>query len=196
MSIQESGTTSGKWISGLVPEGTLGRSADFFVAKVFYSKEEALQRFACARRRLLDIDGWQSLTGSVMSSSFELRSPQGGKHRSGTLPQERDLIRLKVFGPNPFDWVRIEAITDSEDMISLRVRPCADPTGPKHKIAHHYKAEATNTFSIRVALNEKKEWVLEAHVNGRNEIPNGVRGFAAVLGSPARFASPAMEPST
>jgi hypothetical protein len=108
-------------------------------------------------------------------------SPQGRKRRSETLPQEGDLIRLKILGPNPFDLVRIDAITASADMTSLRVRPCADPTGPQHRIAHLYKAEATNTFSLRVALSEKGQWVVEAHINGRNELPNGIRGFAALL---------------
>jgi len=173
---------NGKWISGLVPERTRGRSADFFLVKAFHSKAEALQGFEYAKQRLLDIHGWQSLTGSFLSSSFELMSPQGRKRRSGTLAQEGDLIRLKLPGPNPFDWVTIEALTDSADMISLRVRPCTDPTGPKHRIAHHYKADATNTFSLRMAISEKGQWILEAHVNGRNEKPNGIRGFAAVLG--------------
>ena len=139
------------------------------------SREEALDIFKRAYKRLLNINIWHKLSGKS-SADFELRDSDGEEeHR---LARVNDYFKIDIPGPGPaagdgYDWVKVEEIEDKtnpeadEESFSLRVRPCTDPNNESTDVAHFFTDESTSTFVIR-----RKENTVIASVFGRNEKPN------------------------
>lgn len=137
--------------------------------------EACIQRFNIAKERLLEVNHWHELGGSL-SANFRLTDRQGRVlyHKA----EEGDHIRIDLPGPgskdgNGYDWVEIEKIEDRSTKsgncayVAIRVRPSGNPQQPQGKVAHFYNPEATSSFVIERVGNS-----IKASVYGRNEKPN------------------------
>jgi hypothetical protein len=124
--------------------------------------------FQCAASRLSNVNNWSDLI-SVPGNKFLLRDRKGND--ISRAPRTGDLIEIRL----PLDptgrsyWVKIEALNSRSQMLSIRVRPTANPKLPEVKgVTDHFFADsATNTFTIRQTGTE-----LSASVNGRDEEAN------------------------
>ena len=161
--------------NALVPEQLTGGQSNTEHSVTAKSRQEALDIFKRAYKRLLNINIWNKLSGKA-SADFELRDRDGQEgHR---LARVNDYFMIDIPGPGPasgegYDWVRVEEIEDKtnpetdEETFSMRVRPCTDPNNESTDVAHFFTDESTSTFVIR-----RKENIITASVFGRNEKPN------------------------
>lgn len=177
-----------------IPKQQKGNQVDTQQETVLNSREEAEQLFETAKKRLLDVSRWGEIAKGF-SSSFQLTDANGQKVDRPVQQGDRFRISLPAPGPesgNGDDWVQVENIQDEQDenadiqIISIRVRPTADPKNPTSETAHFYTNEATSTFVVK-----RKGNTVTAEVHGRNEVPNTeatglwdkVRDVAVAVGS-------------
>ncbi|SKA31393.1 hypothetical protein SAMN04488128_103469 [Chitinophaga eiseniae] len=162
--------------SGLIPAQQKGGQSNTSYCRRAEDPEAAVVLYEVARRRLLDVNQWQLLSGPL-SARFQLVNPQGEPmYRS---VREGDYIRINLPGPGPhagrgFDWVQVEQVSSREQAYTgMRVRPLPLPQSADRETAHFFKHHATSSFIV-----EKNGLEVKASVYGRNEIPNtGVRAF-------------------
>lgn len=153
----------------IVPENVTGSATDITESSSFTSESDALNAFAEAKKRLNDINNWNSLCGTV-TSIFTL-TDQGAKQKTKK-PQVGDYIKIDIPAPGPssgdgYDWVRIEEILEEEQIFAIKVRPVCSPENKDSSVAHFFKDSATSSFIIR-----KEGLSVFAEVHGRNEVPN------------------------
>lgn len=152
-----------------VPLQQKGRQSDTFEKIEAADSETAARVFQEARRRLLDVSNWGSISNGL-SASFTLTDDEG--HEKQEPPVKGDHFRIDIPGPGPaagngYDWVRVELIEEHPGRsIMIRVRPSVDP-GKKEGTAHFFNQEATSSFIVRREGN-----TVYAQVHGRNELPN------------------------
>ncbi len=137
------------------------------------SEEEAILFFRVVKERLLDVNHWAEIA-DVPMSAFSLTDAQGKEvQRKAT---DGDHIKIDIPGPGTkagkgYDWVVIEQIRDEledgAEVLSLTVRPAANPSGDDQNVAHFLQAEATSTFQVKRIKN-----TVYAEEHGRNEVPN------------------------
>lgn len=162
--------------SGLIPSQEQGGQSNTSYSRHAADPEAALVLYEVARRRLLDVNQWQLLSGPL-SARFQLVDQHGEPmYRS---VREGDYIRINLPGPGThtgkgFDWVQVEQIGSQEQAYTgMRVRPLPLPHSADRETAHFFKRYATSSFIV-----EKNGLEVKASVYGRNEIPNtGVRGL-------------------
>ncbi len=158
----------------LVPEQQFGVEKNASETVEFDNWEAAQQFFQIARKRLLDVNNWQTICGGL-SSTFIVRDAHGQSvgHR---FPEVGDYFQIDIPGPGTesgdgHDWVIVEAIEDRSDaggdLTSIRVRPASSPLNDKPDVAHFLDENATSTFSV--ARNGTS---VTAEVHGRNEKSN------------------------
>ncbi len=159
----------------IVPEQFKGGQSNTEHSITADSRQEALDIFNRAYNRLLNVNAWRKLSGKA-TADFELIDPQGeGEHR---LARVNDYFKIDIPGPGSaagdgYDWVKIEELEDKtnpeagEESVSMRVRPCTDPTNESTDVAHFFSDESTSTFVI-----SRKGNTVIASVFGRNEKPN------------------------
>ncbi len=159
----------------MVPEQLKGGQSNTEHSVTAGSRQEALDIFKRAYNRLLNVNAWHKFSGKA-TADFELKDPQGeGKHR---LTHVNDYFKIDIPGPGSaagdgYDWVNVEEIEDKtnpeaeEESVSMRVRPCTDPTNESTDVAHFFTDESTSTFVI-----SRKGNTVIASVFGRNEKPN------------------------
>lgn len=164
----------------LVPAQITGTKTDTEHTVRTDSPETAAQLFQLAGARLLDVNNWQQLCGSVMSASFQLTDTTGRPlNRCATTG---DHIRIDLPSPGPqsghgFDWVKIEKIEEAHShdnlmaYIAMQVRPTQQPGHQQRAVAHFFKNFATSSFVIRLQHAQ-----VTASVHGRNEHPNTATG--------------------
>lgn len=139
----------------------------------FKTSEQACEFYEVAKERLLDVNHWAN-TSNLPSATFELCDSTGSRvHRHAKLG---DYFKINIPGPGSskgdgFDWVKAELIHEEQvngaDILSLRVRPAANPTTPDAEVAHFFSDKSTSTFQIKRIGKE-----VLAEVHGRNEVPN------------------------
>lgn len=160
-------------MKNIIPKHEEGKKIDCFETREFNDTKEAENFYKIARRRLLDINGWNEIA-TLPSATFQLSDGSAAKIKR--MAQAHDLVQIDIPGPglpssNGYDWVRVERIDEEQDEHSQRVvltlRPTSDPTRPNSDIAHFFKDIATSTFIV-----EQKHNVVSAQYAGRNELVN------------------------
>ncbi len=159
----------------LIPQQKEGKHNDLYFSADFATRDEAVDCFKRAYKRLLNPKVWHEL-GGIFSGEFVLVDETGNQpHR---LAQLGDIYRIDLPGPgtsagNGYDWVRIDAIDDrsdetgEEELFSLRVAPTFNPSHATPVTAHFFKPGASSTFVVSRTGNQVK-----AGYHGRNEVPN------------------------
>ncbi len=182
----------------IVPEQQVGVQKNASETVEFENWEAAQQFFQVARKRLLDVNNWQTIC-SGLTSTFILRDAYGQSvgHR---FPEVGDYFQIDVPGSSPVsgdghDWVIVEAVEDHSDaggdLTSMRVRPAASPLDDQPTVNHFLDEAATSTFLVsRVGSS------VTAEVHGRNERANTeadnlldkIRNVATAVGAWLGFA--------
>lgn len=148
----------------LVPEQREGRSIDVEESVALNSQEEATAFFEIVAARLLDVNKWSEIAGTI-SADFKL--VDSSRIEMEGAAKEGNLIRIDIPGPGPkagdgYDWVEIEKIdvvdSGTDRSLSMRVRPT---------IAHFYSPESTSTFTVTLQNN-----TVTAGIYDRNTKPN------------------------
>ena len=162
-------------IDNLIPEQQHGSQTNTEHSVTANNREEALDLFKRAYKRLLNINIWHKLCGAA-SADFELKGAHGEiEHR---LAEVNDHFKIDIPGPGTaagdgFDWVRVESIEDKtnpdgeEEIFGMRVRSCSNPNNKEDGTAHFFTSDATSTFIIRRNAN-----TVTVFIYGRNETPN------------------------
>lgn len=161
--------------NNLIPENTKGKPTDMEHSITLNNREEALDTFKSAYKRMLNVNIWHQLSGFA-SADFLLRDQQGKE--TNRLAQVNDYIRINIPGPGPasgegYDWVQVEAIEDNtnpesdEEAFGMRVRSCKDPNKAGNDTAHFFTSDATSTFIIHRNFDK-----VSASFHGRNEVLN------------------------
>ena len=137
------------------------------------SEAEAVHFFKTVKQRLLDVNRWTEIAGGVMSDFFLTDSEGNLVQRKAT---GGDHIKIDIPGPGTqtgggYDWVTIEeikaqALNDGE-VLSMTVRPAANPLTGSEDTAHFLTEEATSTFQVK-----RLGHAIYAEEHGRNEVPN------------------------
>jgi hypothetical protein len=164
-----------KDVERVVPPQYEGARKDIEQVGVSEDPNDALRLFATARKRLLDINGWDQLCGKL-TSTFRL-TDENGKPLSRTA-QKGDYFKIDLPGPGTmegqgYDWVCIESIEDFSDpngtkeSIVITVRPAPSPERKGENVAHFFDQRATSSFVV-----SREGTKVKAAVYGRNELPN------------------------
>ncbi|MEO8794982.1 MAG: hypothetical protein ABI390_05910 [Daejeonella sp.] len=159
-----------------IPDQKKGGKSDTVETSSFASQKEAEDFFEIAKRRLLDVSKWHSLSG-VGSAEFTLTDAHGNPvYRPA---KEGDYFQIDLPAApgtdagDGYDWVRVEEIVQKIDAeqhfaeLIMRVRPAKNPKDNKNETAHFFKEEATSTFVVSLHSLE-----VTGEVHGRNEVPN------------------------
>lgn len=159
--------------SKYIPQQEEGAQSNATAEKRLDTETAAKQFFEKAAERLLNVNKWRDYTG-VLTADFQLCDSKGNEVQRPV--QLHDHFRIDIPGPGSttgggYDWVHVEALekpeSDDEEMLLMRVRPVANPTGEKEDVAHFFTDDSTSTFMIRRIGN-----IVTAEVHGRNEKPN------------------------
>ena len=160
-------------VEDIIPEQQSGIETNTETSVEFNSPEEAKIFYQKVKRRLLNVNDWQGLAGTL-TADFQLTDKEG-KEVNRTA-EKGDHFKIDIPGPGPvtgdgFDWVRVEAIEEKEEedmqSIALRVRPAANPNNEIKDVAHFFSVEATSCFMVKQEKN-----TVTAAIYGRNEKPN------------------------
>jgi|SRR5688500_10701963 len=157
----------------IVPEQQSGIETNTETSVELASSEEAKFFYEKVKQRLLHVNEWRDLAGSL-SANFQLTDEDGKEVDRPA--QKGDHFKIDIPGPGPatgdgYDWVQVEAIeeteTDDQQSIAIRVRPATNPNNERKDVAHFFSDEATSCFMVK---RENKK--ITAAVYGRNEKPN------------------------
>ncbi|MES2330658.1 MAG: hypothetical protein V4539_13730 [Bacteroidota bacterium] len=165
--------------TNIIPPQTEGKQFDFQVNLTLPTREEALDTFKRAYKRLLNPPVWHKLGGSL-GGDFKLVGIAGNE--LDRLAKMGDLFQVDLPGPGPgvgggYDWVRVDAVDDSanengeEELFAMRISPTVNPGSKDPAVAHFFKGSASSTFVIQRKGNE-----VCASYHGRNEMPNNATG--------------------
>jgi hypothetical protein len=157
------------------------------------SKAAAESLFERARRNLLNVNDWHTIAGPH-SAVFEIIDERGEKITGDVKKGNYLRINIPAIPGSPAgngaDWVKVERINEQVNLnyqsIAISVRPAPSPIDNETEVAHFFADEATSTFSI-----ERRDRVVVASVNGRNETPNTetktirarIRNFFVAIGA-------------
>jgi hypothetical protein len=156
-----------------VPPQQVGTEMNAVEKLELSSETEAINFFKTVKMRLLDVNRWSEVAG-VPLSAFKLTDCQGHEvHRTAV---EGDYLKIDIPGPGTktgggYDWVVIEQIReeiqDGAEILTMTVRPAANPLGEDGHTAHFLTDQATSTFQVKRIEN-----TIYAEEHGRNETPN------------------------
>ncbi|HEY4286808.1 MAG TPA: STAS/SEC14 domain-containing protein [Puia sp.] len=158
------------YIEGLLPPQTSGEATQTVAEVLTEREEDARYVFERASERLLDVNQWTDMCGSL-AAGFQL-TDETGKDLQGHAAVN-DFIRIEIPAPGPredrgYDWVQIEkaeqaveAATDS--LFFIQVRP--SPAPPIRTGEGPAQDSATSTFVLE--RNGKR---VKMSVFGRNKI--------------------------
>lgn len=156
-----------------IPSQETGSEMNAVEKATFDNTAEARQFYEVAKERLLSVNRWAEIS-ALPSSTFRLCDGSGAE--ADRLVKEGDYFKIDIPGPGTtsgdgFDWVKVEHLQEEEingtEIISIRVRPAANPNTPDPDTAHFFKDTATSTFQVKRIGSE-----VFAEVHGRNEQPN------------------------
>lgn len=136
--------------------------------------------FSNAKNKLLNINNWSS----AWSGNFTLLWKDWKPKK--TNPEVWDLIEIHVawsLSAADLTWlskvhVKVEKINDSEDEISITVRPCAAPWDNVDDINHFYTKNSTNTFMLSKEINAIWMPIIAFHTHWRNLELNWIQWVA------------------
>jgi hypothetical protein len=140
--------------SGIVPENYSGKEIDAEDSAEFNNPAEAKSFFEVVKNRLLDVNNWHNLAGTV-SSNFQLTDSTGNEVSRPV--QKGDYFKINIPGPGPvagdgYDWVRVEELEEVSDgeveSVGIRVRPTSSPLNKSEDVAHFYSPESTSSFTV------------------------------------------------
>src|ERR1700694_3954553 len=140
------------------------------------SEAEARHSLEVAKKRLLNVNGWQALAGAA-KAAFHLTDknwqPAARPARPG------DYFRIDLPGPGTqsgegYDWVRIEDIREEADATAIKVRPACSPLGPQQDIAHFFSEAATSAFLVKREQNKITAGEYGGHQNTQTGRKNTV----------------------
>jgi len=160
-------------MSTTVPEQNEGGQMDITANIALDSTIDAKTFYQIAKQRLLAVYNWYEVC-EVPVSTFMLTDPQGKEIKRPA--QEGDYLKIDIPGPGTstgdgYDWVKVESVQEEHlnhsDIISMTVRPTANPLNQKGDTAHFFKDTATSTFQVKRIGKE-----VYAEVHGRNELAN------------------------
>lgn len=164
---------SEKNASELIPEQESGVATNTESSISLGSVAEAKVFFKKVRQRLLEVNNWHQV-GGTLTATFRLTDKEGNEVNRAV--QKLDHFKIDIPGPGTitgdgYDWVQVEEIEQKEgeedESITIRVRPATNPTNDKKDVAHFFDNEATSSFMV------KREYdTVTAGVYGRNEKPN------------------------
>jgi hypothetical protein len=165
-------------IEGLLPLQVTGEATQTSAEVVTDREEDARYVFERASERLLDVNQWTDMCGSL-AAGFQL-TDDSGKDLQGHAAVN-DFIRIDIPGPGPregrgYDWVQIEKVeqpvgTPEDEIFLIEVRPSAAPPIQAGAIpAHFLERSATSTFIL-----ERRGNTVSMTVFGRNEVPNSTQ---------------------
>lgn len=147
--------------------------------RAFLSAQEATEKFAYFKKKLLGISDWDKMS---LISYFELHDHDGKSVRRAA--EVGDFVKIYMPGSGKYDWVSVISIDENSDdkteEIVMTVRPSFDPTGDesgKSAVSHFFTDASTNNF----CLVRRKE-VINLYVIGLDEKTN-TRETGSVLES-------------
>ncbi|MDR3678664.1 MAG: hypothetical protein P4L41_01785 [Flavipsychrobacter sp.] len=157
----------------IIPEQVTGKRTDLDASVLLPNREEAIDCFKRAYKRLQNPGIWHELCGTL-SAHFTLTDEGGNEVKR--LADLYDAIKIDIPGPGTiagggYDWVTIEAVQEnvnvnaSSESFAMRLR--ASPEPGKKEVAHFFSNKATSTFIV-----ERKGNTVIASYHGRNEVPN------------------------
>ena len=112
---------------------------------VFSGEDAARTAFDQVKRRLKDVNEWNSRSGF---STYELFDESGRPLSSDTM-QNGQFMKITLTGSGKSDWVRVERIYETKGEIVITVKPTYDPTASPQQtgeISHFFVADARNNF--------------------------------------------------
>jgi hypothetical protein len=159
----------------LIPSQRVGSRLDTSHEFKAETEHEAKMVFRMAADRLLNVNVWEKICGS-MSAKFFLTDKSGNLVNRAA--KAGDHFKIDIPGPGPsagdgYDWVEVEAMDDHrnpsgpEESLTIRVRPSPSPANETTDTAHFFKDDATSSFRVRRVGRR-----VIAEVHGRNEVPN------------------------
>lgn len=156
-----------------IPEHQEGNDVNVQDSVQLSDEAEAKRFYAIVKERLLNVNGWKDLAGSL-GADFHLTN-DAGQVIDGP-PHKGNYFKIDIPGPGilsgkGYDWVRIEEVQDESksdvEFVAIRVRPAASPLNDEKDVAHFYSDEATSNFIVR-----REGTKVIVGVYGRNEKPN------------------------
>lgn len=159
------------------------------------SEQDAIKLFKRAKDNLTDVNNWDKIcgTGSAVFKLIDLNGNPVNRH-----VKVDDYFKIDIPGPGPaagdgYDWVQVEKIEESENELTIQVRPASSPQTEKDVVAHFFAETATSSFIVKRDNN-----TVTAFVIGRNEKPNTndpdlkdtVRNAVIATGAIAGLSSP------
>ena len=156
-----------------IPEQREGVEVNVEDSVEFSNAEEARLFFQQVKQRLLNINSWHNIAGTL-SADFKLTDHTGNEIQRQ--PQKGDYFKINIPAPGiqtgeGYDWVQIEEIVDTAENVdectSIRVRQTSSPVNENPDVAHFYTDDATSNFIVKREGNK-----VTAGVYGRNEKPN------------------------
>lgn len=157
-----------------LPVQNIGTETETFHSIEASSEAEANNWFNKACNRFKNINDWASYCGLLSADFVLMDEKENPLSENATIGK---YIRIDVPGPgnkagDGYDWVKIEdikteAISPTQKIFLIQVRPSKRPTSDKNTIAHFLTDKATSSFVIT-----KNGTTITATVFGRNEIPN------------------------
>ena len=163
------------YIERLLPPQVRGEATETAAAVETEREEDARYIFERASGRMLDVNEWTDLCGSL-AAGFQLADDSG--HDLQGHAAVNDFIRIDIPGPGPqegrgYDWVQVEKVEQpvsdgADELFLIQVRPsAAPPVRDGAEPAHFLEDSATSTFVL-----ERKGKNVSMTVYGRNEVPN------------------------
>ncbi len=165
------------YINSLLPEQVRGEATQTAAEVVTEREEDARYVFERASERLLDVNQWTDMCGSL-AAGFQLMDERG-KDLQGHAAVN-DFIRIEVPGPDPkgdkaYKWVQIEKVeqpvgVETDNLFFIQVRPSpAPPMRAGDAPAHFLEDSASSTFVLE--RNGKR---VTLTVFGRNKMVGAV----------------------
>lgn len=162
-------------MDAIIPDNIAGKENDLHYTIVFSTKEEAVNCFERARKRLLNPLIWHELSGTL-SPSFTLRDTNSNV--ANRLAEVSDYFQIDVpflgnRGGAGHDWVRVADIADilnptgDEERFAMTLAVSPAPGSITNEVAHFLRSGATSTFTVERHNND-----VTANYYGRNEVPN------------------------
>ncbi len=123
--------------------------------------------FEESKKKLFNVNIWSNLQG--INSTFELHDERGRK-TTADVPKVGDYVKVTLPGAEVENWVQVNDIKTSENMVEFTVQPSSKPNPPADEeevTEHFFTSDATSTF--RVELQGTR---LIASEIGKNEYIN------------------------
>ena len=160
------------WLHEVVPAQQTGLSSFTHSQLKCNNSGHAQACYRMAAERLLNVNRWHTYAGQA-TAAFQLFDETGNAINRPV--KKGDYLRIDIPGPgNPDeggDWVQVqqtgEKSTDTQQLIYITVRSCANPLTDHTAPTHFFDHAATSTFVIF-----RKQLTIMAAVFGRNEQSN------------------------